>query len=211
MAAWVDDIKEALTQLGGVASRKALNDRIAQIRQDPLTTSWEMTVQKTIQRHSSDISGYKPTHPDLFFAVEGVGKGIWGLRAAVQLTPVAADLSPGEENPGRVPQITYRILRDTKLAREIKLLHRNECQICGLALMIGLDKTYAEAHHIIPLGRDHSGPDKSENILVVCPNHHAQCDMGAIRLERLDIHDVDGHTISDASIRYHNTQIYKGP
>jgi len=51
-------------------------------------------------------------------------------------------------------------------------------------------------------------PDVSGNIIVLCPNHHALCDMGAIPLNRSDILTVDGHVISDKSLEYHNDRIF---
>ena len=67
---------------------------------------------------------------------------------------------------------------------------------------------YNEAHHIKPLGRGHDGPDAAKNIIVVCPNHHAMLDFGAIKLTIGDI--SPGHDIDLEFIRYNNTMIYKG-
>lgn len=207
MGTWAQDIVEAVERIGGSGTYEQIYASVAAVRSEPLPGSWKQIVQRQIQDLSSDSSGFKGGK-DLFFSVSGIGSGVWGLRGAVPPTPVAADLSPGEMNPSRVPQKTYRILRDTQLARQIKLLHRNQCQLCGVALDAGGGRTYAEAHHVIPLGAEHRGPDIAENILVVCPNHHAQCDMGAIRLESANIRQVPGHQISDESIEYHNTRIY---
>jgi predicted restriction endonuclease len=41
---------------------------------------------------------------------------------------------------------------------------------------------YAETHHIRPLGRNHKGIDKETNMIVLCPNHHAMMDFGAIAI-----------------------------
>jgi predicted restriction endonuclease len=132
----------------------------------------------------------------------------FGVRQFVQPTPIAADLPEGNGSPGRAWQTTYRILRDTALARQIKLLHRDACQLCGQVLQISPTKTYSEAHHIIPLGGDFAGPDTASNVMVLCPNHHALCDMGAIALRRQDIRMVEGHEISEESLTYHNEQIF---
>lgn len=75
-------------------------------------------------------------------------------------------------------------------------------------LQLGDGRTYSEAHHIIPLGREHGGPDLADNIIVLCPNHHALCDYGAMRLEIAAIRQIPGHQIGQASVEYHNTQIY---
>lgn len=210
MGTWTDDIVEAIELLGGSGTYNQIYASVASLRPSPLPRSWKKIVQRHIQNLSSDSSGFKG-EADLFFSVDGIGGGVWGLRRAVPATPLAADLSPGERNPGRIAQTTYRILRDTRLARQLKFLHRNQCQICGIALDVGGGNTYAEAHHVIPLGAEHCGPDVAENILVLCPNHHAQCDMGAIELDLSNIRTVAGHSVALASIQYHNAKIHGRP
>jgi hypothetical protein len=85
-------------------------------------------------------------------------------------------------HPERRETIVQRIIRDTEMARALKLRHRNQCQICGVAVPLWGSLMYAEAHHIRPLGHPHNGPDSPSNMIILCPNHHAQCDLGAIKL-----------------------------
>jgi 5-methylcytosine-specific restriction endonuclease McrA len=217
MPTWAQDIVSALERLGGTSSYSGIYAEVQKLRSN-LPSSWQFIVQREIQRRSSESSGYEGRQ-DLFFSVEGLGNGIWGLRSFVTDTPVAADLPEGEPDPGELPlgndapgrveSKTYRILRDTKLARELKLLHRNQCQLCGLALEFPGGSTYSEAHHVIPLGSKHNGPDTPGNVIVLCPNHHALCDAGAIPLLRSEIRSVDGHLVSDESLSYHNEKIVR--
>lgn len=211
MATWTEDIVTALENIGGSGSYSDIYAAIERLRRD-LPPTWKNGVQRNIQDHSSDSKGFRGG-ADLFFSVEGLGRGIWGLRSALTTTPAAADLQKtdlpaGTQEPGRAHQLTYRVLRDTNLARKIKLLHRDKCQLCGQALQVSAAQTYSEAHHIIPLGSEHNGPDAPENIIVLCPNHHALCDYGAIPLERSSIRVAAGHEISDESIIYHNERIF---
>jgi hypothetical protein len=92
---------------------------------------------------SSDSVGFKRGE-DLFFSVEGLGSGVSGLRGMVKDGPVAVDIPAGNEAPGRAEQTTYRVLRDTRLARQLKLLHRDRCQLCGETLRISEAMTYSE-------------------------------------------------------------------
>jgi hypothetical protein len=109
----------------------------------------------------------------------------------------------------RVGVTTLRIIRDTRLSITVKELHEYKCQICGHSLEFPDGKRYAEAHHIKPLGIPHNGPDCIENIICVCPNHHAELDYGMIRLgtSALVSHK---HRIGVEYIDYHNKNIYTG-
>lgn len=112
-------------------------------------------------------------------------------------------------SPGRVLLHTYRVLRDTALAKRIKVLHRNMCQVCGLRIELPDGQGYSEAHHVQPLASPHNGPDVAQNILVLCPNHHAMCDYGAIRLDLVQLHLHPSHRVDQRHIDYHNAVIAK--
>lgn len=136
-------------------------------------------------------------------------RGFWVVRNQGNLvTPEAFDLSFGNEDPERSASTIYRILRDTKLSSQLKMLHLDQCQICGTTIRLKSGKTYSEAHHIKPLGSKHSGPDTAENIIILCPNHHVMCDYGAIKLDATNLRSNEGHKISIEYIRYHNKNIY---
>jgi predicted restriction endonuclease len=141
-----------------------------------------------------------------FYSVEGLGAGIWGLRG-YNKSKKAVDIEE-PSSPGRSETTVYRILRDTTLARNLKKLHNNTCQICGHRLELKNGEYYSEAHHIKPLGSPHNGPDIADNIIVLCPNHHVLCDYGAIKLDAITIRNVAGHTISREYINYHNNEIF---
>jgi hypothetical protein len=202
MATWDDDIVTALTNLGGSASYDDLYAEIGRIRTS-LPDSWKAVVRRRVQDLSSDSAGFKGGE-DLFFSVDGLGAGVWGLRSKLVETPKASDLPAGVAEPEKAYILTYRVLRDTPLARKIKVLHGDRCQLCGLAVKISPGQTYSEAHHIIPLGAPHNGPDTPGNIIILCPNHHVLCDYGALVLERSSIGAAKGHWIADTSIEYHN-------
>ncbi|CAA9318643.1 MAG: hypothetical protein AVDCRST_MAG93-5632 [uncultured Chloroflexia bacterium] len=81
--------------------------------------------------------------------------------------------------------------------------------MCGDALPLTEGATYAEAHHIKPLGAPHGGPDVAENILVLCPNHHVLCDYGALRLDLDDLRQHPEHAIGEQFVAYHNEAVLK--
>ena len=120
-------------------------------------------------------------------------------------TIVATDIS---EPPERVSSLTYRVLRDTEIARWVKLVHSYECQLCGHTITLPDGSRYAEAHHIHPLGQPHNGPDVSGNLLCVCPNHHAELDYGVRQLDVASLRLNDRHQVSQKFIDYHNQFIH---
>lgn len=178
--------------------------------------SYQSIIRGTIEAASSDSEVWKKKkNPklNLFYSVDGIGGGMWGLRSLEKLTPSAIDLSDHAIGGGNFAPVTkefqiYRVIRDTKLCREVKKLHDHNCQICSESLTLPDGRKYAEAHHIIPLGKPHHGPDTAENIIVVCPNHHAMLDYGVIALDPELIVTKKGHTLACSSIDYHNQSIH---
>ncbi len=93
--------------------------------------------------------------------------------------PRRADL---EEPPGPAPRqvvTTQRVVRSTRVAQRVKELHDHHCQVCGMRLETAAGP-YSEGAHIRPLGRPHDGPDREDNVLCLCPNHHVLFDLGGI-------------------------------
>lgn len=205
MMRWKDEIVNALKALGGIASYHDIYNQIQLTTSRNLTSEWQATIRREIENHSSESNNYRGGD-DTFYPVEGIGRGIWGLREMISIpTIIAIDFEEPNE-PQRVKQYTYRILRDTFLSRSIKALYKNSCQICGESIDIK-GNLYAEAHHIKPLGRPHNGPDIAANIIILCPNHHVMFDYGAIPLE-LDILNIHpDHRISKEFIEYYNQVI----
>lgn len=85
--------------------------------------------------------------------------------------------------PGRVQTLLSRIVRDTQLIRNLKSSCNYLCQICGNTIVLPNGKKYAEGHHLRPLGSPYNGPDIEQNIIILCPTHHAEFDYGSIAIE----------------------------
>lgn len=93
------------------------------------------------------------------------------------------------EPPQRREVTVSRVIRDSALSRFLKSLYDYQCQICRFTFTLSKRRRYAESHHIRPLGRPHTGIDKETNMLILCANHHAMMDLGALAI------DPDGMTI----------------
>ena len=140
----------------------------------------------------------------------------WRLATPKPPTPKETQQIPVDlpEPPLRYKAELSRIIRDTKLAQELKSLYRFACQVCGLRIEPSRRSFYAEVHHVRPLGGGHNGLDTHGNMLVLCPNHHAMFDFGIPRFlssQRIEIGDTEydlifkpKHELSQESIEYHN-------
>tara|TARA_B100001971_G_C18150001_1_gene515273 strand:- start:109 stop:1077 length:969 start_codon:yes stop_codon:yes gene_type:complete len=90
---------------------------------------------------------------------------------------------PDYSAPGRIMTIVSRIIRDTRLVRDLKKEYEWKCQICDIKFLLPSGRFYAEGHHLQPLGGTHGGPDVADNIVILCPNHHAEFDFGSIAID----------------------------
>ncbi|WP_180229521.1 HNH endonuclease [Priestia megaterium] len=132
-------------------------------------------------------------------------------------------LKGGNQKPVKVSKNITLTNRDQSIVKALKQLYNSECQICAEKIEVGKGKFYSEVHHIQPLGA-HNGPDISENMIVLCPNHHIMFDVGVIRInivEKKVYHYnknnvLDGkvinlkHNINEKYTTYHDSQIFKG-
>jgi predicted HNH restriction endonuclease len=209
---WWESVEQALENLGGKASLKDIYGEVWRVRVDHGDTtpvSIQEVVRKELEYNSSDSTNWRGTR-DLFFSVNGIGNGFWGLRKQMVEQPLASDINEPEVGSERqlIEQTVYRIIRDTVMARKVKALHGFKCQICKSTITLPDGRKYAEAHHIIPIGSPHNGPDTPSNIIVVCPNHHAMLDFGCIPLDVNNLSGGVGHIISSESVSYHNKVIH---
>jgi len=152
-----------------------------------------------------------------------LGGGRYELNAEfadLQFEPPELD-EVGIEIP-RFSTVVRKIrLRNTLLASEIKRRYGFRCQVCHDTVPL-VNRDYAEAHHMRPMGAPHFGRDIEGNILVVCPTHHVMLDFGAISIDvqTFDVHHVRGafaprrlliakwHKLSSSAIRYYMQHIY---
>ena len=118
--------------------------------------------------------------------------------------PSAADVAAP---PGKVKVTSERIIRDTRVVKKLKRLYGNRCQYCGDTVAIAGGRSYSEGHHLKPLGGKHRGIDGSSNIIILCPNHHAQCDFGGLRLQWSDLRRDPRHPLDKRYVAYHNKRL----
>ena len=111
----------------------------------------------------------------------------------------------------RVKGTVLRIVRDTKLAHDIKVLYNHKCQVCNVAIPTK-NGFYSEGAHIKPLGKPHNGDDSLANLICLCPNHHVMFDKGSFSIsdnykllgaesDELTVHPK--HKIEKENLNYH--------
>lgn len=181
---WLEEITELLVELGGHAYYKDIYEKMQERNSVEFVTNkdWKAQVRGTIERFSSD-SEYYNGKTDVFYAVEGIGKGHWGLRDFepsennVDITEDDESFSEGKKKLRQhiCRERNYKVI---KLAKErFKEEHgRLFCEVCNFDFSekygdIGED--YIEGHHTIPVSDIPEGyKTKVEDIALVCANCH---------------------------------------
>jgi putative restriction endonuclease len=127
-------------------------------------------------------------------------EGFVMVRFRLEKIPELSDESAVVDSSDEDAPIEYRTstiarrIRDPRVSRSVKLLYSHACQICGTRITASGGQPYAEGAHIRPLGLPHQGKDTLGNILCLCPNHHAQLDLGGITI-------LDDFSVVDSSTR----------
>jgi putative restriction endonuclease len=130
---------------------------------------------------------------------------------AKRKSPEEIELDYNTREKKRKEGTVLRVIRDTKIAHDIKKLYNYECQVCGLTI-VTKSARYAEGAHIRPLGKPHDGDDNSDNLICLCPNHHVMFDKGTFAI--LDDLSLTGaltgklfvnknHNLNKSNLEYH--------
>ena len=144
--------------------------------------------------------------------------GIYKLKKNFKTSFDAAWAKPGTKNKSRpkpfvMPDIkitstqkklfeVMRFLRDSGKVKKLKELYCNRCQICGYTFEYDEGKFYSEVHHYNPLMA--SADDELDNMIVVCPNHHAEFDHNMIAVDSSSTIIIDRRGKKIAGIRFKN-------
>jgi putative restriction endonuclease len=130
------------------------------------------------------------------------------LKGALEATDLSAKI------PTRRTITISRIVRDSEASRRVKQWYDFKCQVCSVVLSVP-GGFYAEGAHVKPLGVPHEGSDSIDNILCLCPNHHALFDYGAFSVsDDLTLIGLKGklflrkdHHIDLSNFHYHREHI----
>jgi len=124
-----------------------------------------------------------------------------------------------KKEPRKIETKVLRRVRDTVKSKKLKEIYNNQCQICNYSFPKYVGVGYSEVHHVWPIGDN--GDDDYDNMLVLCPNHHAEFDYRVIRFNSENsktIEDLEGnilglisfknrHKLDKKNVEYHNTEV----
>jgi len=181
---WLNEVVEALTDLGGHGYYKDIYDKIWDRNVMDFTSNphWKDAVRQTIEKYSSDSITYNKK-ADIFISIDGIGKGHWGLR---DFEPNTTNVDVTEDDAGfpegkkKLKQHICRE-RNAKVIYLAKKRYKEEygqiiCEICGFSFEqtygnIGIN--FIEGHHILPVSEIPEGyRTKTEDIVLLCSNCH---------------------------------------
>ena len=94
MATYKEDTIEALKNLGGAAHLSKIMNEVSKLREGNLNASWQDTVREVLYENSQDSKygrGKYGSGENIFYSVEGKGKGVWGLREMFAVAPTDLD------------------------------------------------------------------------------------------------------------------------
>ena len=162
----IDQIIEAMNLLGGHCYYKDLYPKIIELYPNcnanfASINNWQGSIRLTIQQFSSDSKAFQGKE-DLFYSVEGLGKGHWGLRNPI-ITEKTMDVTADDEGFIEGKEILRKhILKErnhslkTVAVKRFKELHNGKiyCEICGFDFSEkygDIGKDFIEAHHTKPI------------------------------------------------------------
>ena len=187
----IDDLDFILyTGHGGQENKKQVADQQFTVGNQGLVLSCELKLPIRVTRGEQIANG-----PDHGYRYDGLYyvhkyervKGKSGfyvcrfhLRSQSNIDQLEENLKPNlKTSYERAPrsEVTYeKIKRIRENTKKIKMMYDYKCQVCEIKLDVPSGDPISIGAHIKGVGRPSNGPDVVENMLCLCPNHHAQFD-----------------------------------
>lgn len=86
---YLSEIISALTSMDGIGSLSNICEEIknrGKLVSINTNSNWRRNVSAEIQKHCKESKSYIDGNEDLFYSVDGIGKGIWGLKSVHEKT-----------------------------------------------------------------------------------------------------------------------------
>jgi predicted HNH restriction endonuclease len=93
----------------------------------------------------------------------------------------------------KLSNVRYRSYNPT-IIKQLKILYKNQCQICGSNPFPQVNNNICEAHHIDYFSKSQN--NDTSNIIILCPNHHRLIHLlqPIFNREELEYQYPEGHT-----------------
>ncbi|MBE6799760.1 MAG: restriction endonuclease [Ruminococcaceae bacterium] len=178
-----DKVIHALEQLNGHAYLSDIYQIFEEISySETLPKSYKAIIRATLERNSSD-SVIFDGNENLFYSVDGIGNGHWGLRNFNASDNIELSQEDDEFCEGK-QLLKKHLLRERNpvLISKAKKNFINShghlyCEICGFDFEEkygALGENFIEAHHIKPISTMSDGEKtKISDIVMVCSNCHS--------------------------------------
>lgn len=170
-----------LKNLGGHAYLNDIYQEFKKISKgETLAETYQASIRATLERNSKDSEAYDHKH-NLFYSVDGIGNGHWGLIDFEDRQELTQDDDNYCEGKLALKQHLQRE-RNPKLIRDAKKLFiekngRLFCEVCGFdfeKIYGELGKNFIEAHHTKPVSQMTGGEKtRIKDIVMVCSNCHS--------------------------------------
>lgn len=219
---WLQEIIEAMKTLGGHAYYSDLYYEVKErgnIDFDKLKDP-NAQIRGTIERYSSDseVHSKEKNKLDIFYTVDGKGKGHWGLRDFEphdNMVDLTDDDSGFPEGKKKLRQHVYRE-RNVKVIKLAKENYKRKygilkCEICDFNFErkygeVGED--FIEGHHVKPVSELIEGEKtKVEDIILICSNCHRMIHRKRPWLSRIELKLLINKNIEAKEIETYQSDI----
>lgn len=113
-------------------------------------------------------------------------ENIESSRVTSEILDELRNLSPNDPEQIEIRSKTYK--RDNRTIVQLKIIRDYKCQICGNNIRKRNGSFYIEAAHITP--KRQKGTELPTNILILCPNHHKEFDLGERKILHRDANSL---------------------
>lgn len=131
-------------------------------------------------RHFLEKSNTKPPKSDLEEQIEIETDE--SLRDISKILDELRNLKSTDPEQVQIRNKVYK--RNNKTIAQLKIVRGYKCQICGSNIIKSDGTFYIEAAHITPKSK--KGNELPSNILILCPNHHKEFDLGKKKILKRD-------------------------
>ena len=176
-----EKVVQALKMLGGHAYLKDIYDAFGKLNGDtPLALNYQAIVRSILERYSSDSTVFEGKE-NLFYSVDGIGNGHWGLLEYKNTFELSQDDDEFCEGKLLLKKHLQRE-RNPKLISTAKKFFIAKhghlfCEVCGFDFKEKygeIGENFIEAHHVKPISEMSDGDiTKIEDIIMVCSNCHS--------------------------------------